>query len=157
MSLYHQVRGVNLATFLVLPALGKHAEMYPRFRDCFVRKNRIVILTRTGGGNREDYVKENQEIKDMPGFICDADDDFDSTFAYWEFAIPKEWEKDITLILNGKLNEISQAFKDKIKEVYPKLPVSPFEVAPKEDSVKEMTYKDDQTPFDDWPGRRILN
>ena len=63
--------------FLVLPLLGKHPDMYPRFRDCFVEGKIIQVYTRTGGGNREAYIEENQAIRDMDGFIRDYDDDFD--------------------------------------------------------------------------------
>lgn len=36
MSLYNMINGVNPATFIILPMLGKHPNEYPRFRDCFI-------------------------------------------------------------------------------------------------------------------------
>ena len=73
MSLYNMINGVQLPTFFVFPLLGKHAEEYPRFRDCFFGKMQqdfddldtfgipklkhgdedlISVYTLFGGGNR---------------------------------------------------------------------------------------------------------
>ena len=38
-GLYNLINGVNLATFIILPMLGKHPDEYPRFRDCFIAEN----------------------------------------------------------------------------------------------------------------------
>lgn len=49
------LHGVNPATFLILPMLGKHPDEYPRFRDCFITEDdHILILTRVGGPNRDE-------------------------------------------------------------------------------------------------------
>ena len=48
------INGVNPATFLFLPMLGKHPDEYPRFRDCFISEDETqkIVFTRVGGGNR---------------------------------------------------------------------------------------------------------
>lgn len=128
MSLYNMIHGVNPATFFILPALGKHAEEYPRFRDCFFGmddrpefKDHIIVYTRTGGGNREAYEEQNSELVAMPTYVTDFDDDFDSTFAYFVFAVPEEWKADIELIVSGRAREISDAYFEQLCKVYPKL------------------------------------
>ena len=102
MSLYNMMQGVNPATFFVLPMLGKHGEAYPRFRDCFIIKHnfqykdrlllmlpvdenekpsKIYVLTRTGGGNRESYRDEINELRKMPEYITDYNTSKDTKFA----------------------------------------------------------------------------
>lgn len=128
MSLYNMVNGATAATFFVLPMLGKHPDEYPRFRDCFIRDgdhpeydDHIQIYTRTGGGNREEYADENEAMRQMPGFVDDFDDSFDSTFASWVFKVPEQWQADFELVMAGKLRELSPAHQAEIRRVFPKL------------------------------------
>ena len=128
MSLYNMMNGVNWTAFLCLPVLGKHPDEYPRFRDSFVGiegrpefDGKIVLLTRTGGNNREDYQDEIDEMYSMPTFIADFDDDFDNTYAYWVFDIPEEWKKDFLLVMDRKFTEVSQGYVDMVSKVYPKV------------------------------------
>lgn len=143
MSLYNMINGVNPATFFILPMLAeKHPESYPRFRDCFVgelsnadendqfgipkkqtdkTKKVVSIYTRVGGGNREDYQEQIDELRKMEGYIKDYDDDFDSTFATFVFNIPKEFESDFDLVLNSEIHKTSEKYKDRLYKVFPKL------------------------------------
>ena len=128
MSLYNMVNGVNQATFWVLPMLGKHPDEYPRFRDCFISdaehpqwNEHIHIYKRVGGGNREDYVVEISELQEMDGYVADYDDDFDSTYASFVFAVPEKWKKDFDHIIQGEFSEISQEYLNEVCRVYPKL------------------------------------
>lgn len=143
MSLYNMINGVNPATFFILPMLGeKHPDSYPRFRDCFigelsnsdeedqfgipqkeqdVSKKVISIYTRVGGGNRDDYQDEIDELRSHPNYIKDYDDDFDSTFATFQFSVPEEFENDYDLIIAGDLKEISDKYKQRVYRVFPKL------------------------------------
>ena len=128
MSLYNMMNGVSPAAFAVLPMLGKHPDEYPRFRDCFLAdeeypeyNNYIHIYTRTGGANRGDYQKQNQEMREMEGFVIDFDDSFDSTYASWVFKVPDQWQDDFNKLQEGKGKEISKDYLDQMKKVYPKL------------------------------------
>lgn len=81
----------------VLETAGKLPEI-PRYRDTYTSMSAaesvtIVIYTRTGGGNREDYEAENDALAAHPLFIRDYDDDFDRTFAHWVFKVPDEWHE----------------------------------------------------------------
>jgi len=136
------INGVNPATFFILPMIAeKHPDNYPRFRDCFIGEllnsdeddqfgipkkktddsKTISIYTRTGGGNRSDYYEQINEIRAIPGFIKDYDDDFDSTFMTFLFAVPDEFKSDFDLITNGKIKEISENYKSRLYKVFPKL------------------------------------
>lgn len=128
MSLYNMLNGVKPAAFFILPMLGKHPEEYPRFRDCFIGDeahpeyaNHIIVYTRTGGGNRDDYAGSNDAMRAMPGFVADYDDDFDYTYANWVFKVPDRWKADFDKIIDGKLREVSSEYKAELYRVFPKL------------------------------------
>ena len=113
--------GVNPATFFILPMLGeKHPDEYPRFRDCFVNEDEIHIYTRVGGGNRNCGFGEEELVK-HPNYLRDEDDEFDSTYATYIFSVPEEWKLDFKKIIDGKLLDTSQEYKDRLYKVYPKL------------------------------------
>jgi len=111
MSLYNTMFGVNPYTPLLLGILGTDYRSVPRFRDAFVQNGEIVIYTRTGGGNRETYdapdcqAPSNADLRKLPGFLRDYDDDFDSTFAYFHYAVPENHKKTVT--------EIAEACEDR--------------------------------------------
>lgn len=140
--MYNAIYGTNPATFIILPMLGKHPDMYPRFRDCFIGKltnsntdrdsfgiplkdrdeqNVISVYTRVGGGNREEYQEEINTLRKSKYYIEDYDDDFDTTYATFIFSVPKKWKKDFHLIKEGKLTEISTEYKKELYDIFPKL------------------------------------
>lgn len=125
MSLYNMIAGVNPATFYVLPMLGHHGDWYPRFRDCFIEDGKIVVMTRTGGGNREGYAEENYAITQLPGYIRDEDGSFpgrmDDTYAFWYFDPPEKWADDFARFTSDNEGEISDAYVEHCKSVYPKI------------------------------------
>ena len=92
MSLYNMLFGRNPSADILLAMLGITQADVPRFRDCFLDdKNHIVIHTRTGGGNRDDYETENDALTEVPGYISNSDDDFDCTYADFLYAIPEKF------------------------------------------------------------------
>lgn len=72
---------------------------FPRFREAVVEEREpwIIVRTRTGGGNREEYYDEINRCKSLPNFDHDEDDDFDRTYMYFWYKIPeksmKKWRK----------------------------------------------------------------
>ena len=97
MSLYNLLFGENSLSPMLLAALGVTKDQIPRYRDCYYNDGEIVIYTRTGGGNRDYYDSPNEEnttgpwnsdLRGLPGFKFDEDDDFDSTYAYFHFKCP---------------------------------------------------------------------
>ena len=129
MSLYQMMHGVNPAAFFILPMLDKHPDEYPRFRDCFVKDKNIQVLTRTGGGNREEYFEANEDMK-TEHYITDYDNPEDCTYAYWEFKVPEQWQADFDLIITDRLSQVSRAYVAQLKKVFPKLDAKFCELFP---------------------------
>jgi len=142
MSMYQMMNGVNPATFFFLPMLGiGHPDNFPRFRDCFIAKHgwqlleglprmvaeetepsgHIFVLTRTGGGNRDEYAEEINALQSNSNYVGDWDDEFDSTYMTFKFKVPAEWKNDYDLILQEKWTEVSAEYQARLKEVFPKL------------------------------------
>lgn len=99
MSLYNMLFGANKMGPYILATLGLTVADVGRFRDCYVAKvlgdYRIVIHTRMGGGNREDYEAEIESLRANPFYVADEDDDFDSTYADFYFALPPEYADEL--------------------------------------------------------------
>ena len=90
MSLYNMFFGVNPNSDQLLGILGYTQADCGRFRDVFVEDNHIVIHTRNGGGNRDDYQWVFDEMSTHPWYSHDADDDFDCTYANIYFRVPED-------------------------------------------------------------------
>lgn len=97
MSLYNMVNGCNPIAPILIEAIGIDYASIPRFRDAWLSKDFecITLLTRTGGGNRPDYQKENAALCDNPLFISDEDDDFDCTFAKFHYHTSEGLKKEL--------------------------------------------------------------
>jgi hypothetical protein len=116
MSLYNSLFGVNNKAGILLGVLGLRLGQIPRFRDAFLSDGKIAIYTRTGGGNREYYENEsacranyperfvgddspsgpwNQDLREVPGFLYDENDDYDSTYATFYYKFPDEYAEDL--------------------------------------------------------------
>lgn len=141
MSLYNMAKGVQPATFFVLPMLGKHPDEYPRFRDCFIgrayegkdldvfgvpnihhgKEDCITIYTRVGGNNRDGHKNEIEKMRKMPEYLEDFDDNFDSTYAFFIFQVPQNFIDDFRKIRKGNIVNTSPRYKKMLYKVYPKL------------------------------------
>lgn len=118
MSLYNTLFGANPLTPVLLKILDLNPEDVPRLRDVNLSGDgkTIIVYTRTGGGNRDYYDSEqdcrdnypeyfagddpptgpwNDDLRKHPLFIQDYDDDFDSTYAYFDFKVPDEWASEL--------------------------------------------------------------
>ena len=128
MSLYTMFNGVKPAVFFILPMLGKHADRYPRFRDCFTGdeerpdlNDHIHVYTRTGGDNREDYKDEIAEMQGEATYVTDYDDASDGTYATFVFSVPERWAADFIAYQKYGWAGFSAEYWDEIRRVYPKL------------------------------------
>lgn len=94
MSLYNILFGKNPDTKEILAALNLTEGYIERFRDCWIDEDNgeIVIYTRTGGGNREDF--PNEVLTSHPLYRYDEDDDFDCTYALYHFSLPEPPKED---------------------------------------------------------------
>lgn len=121
MSLYNMINGFNPACVLIMPMLGRKQDEYPRFRDCFVTEEKnVAIYTRVGGGNRNCGYGE-EELYEDENFLTTYDDDFDSTYATYEFKVPEKWKSDFDKILCGDFASVSVEYIEYLKQFYPKL------------------------------------
>lgn len=98
MSLYNKLFGFNKLAPALLECLNLDPRDIPRFRDCFIQDDTIVVHTRTGGGNREEYQKENAKLAKHPDYLYDSDDEFDCTYANFFFRFPKEFKDELERI-----------------------------------------------------------
>lgn len=91
-----------------------------RFRNININKDgtKIILYTRNGGGNRESYFYVFDILKHHPNYITDYDDDFDSTYAYIEFSVPKEYQEEIRALSTGEEpKKIGEAFQELFKNM----------------------------------------
>lgn len=100
MSSFNMIAGTNRLAGMVLHALNLEHTQIPRFRDAYLDidepgRPKLVIVTRTGGGNRASHIDDNATLSGLYGFIATHDDDFDSTFAYWKFEVPNDVDPSI--------------------------------------------------------------
>jgi hypothetical protein len=115
------VNGFNPACVFIMPMLGRKQAEWPRFRDCWVtEEGNIAIYTRVGGGNRNCGYGEEQLYED-PNFLKTYDDEYDNTYATYEFKVPEKWKADFDLIMDGKIKDVSEEYKIYLKEFFPKL------------------------------------
>mgnify|MGYP006268204089 FL=1 len=93
MSLYNMLFGMNPDADKILEFLGKTREDFGRFRNVYLDEGYIIVHTRNGGGNREDYEDVFDEMSEHPWYSHDADDDFDCTYANIYFKVPEDANK----------------------------------------------------------------
>ena len=138
-GLYNALFGWNPACVWLAPMIADKSpeEFFPRFRDCFLGDggDTIVIYTRVGGGNRsyetyapyecydEEYSYGEDKLDDLPTFIRTWDDDFDSTYGYYEFGVPDEWRGSFDAIVDGRLEDISSDYVERMQACYPSLDI----------------------------------
>ncbi len=127
MSMYQLACGVNPAAGLLLQLIGIDYYTIPRFRDVYLLNDErhVVVYTRTGGGNREEYEAPNEALCKNLNYVSDWDDDFDSTYAHFKFKITDEGIK----FLKESMSELDPKEKQIAFEVMSTTPKSKFENA----------------------------
>ena len=100
MSMYNMIFGMNPDADKILSLLGKTQGDFGRFRSVFLEDGFIVVHTRNGGGNREDYEDVFDEMSEHPWYSHDADDDFDCTYANIYFKVPEGKEETLVALHN---------------------------------------------------------
>lgn len=125
MSLYNALFGENKLRPLLLKVLGidqPDGEFDSgRFRDIYLNGDgtRIILYTRNGGGNRDEYqyVLDNFS-ENHPNYIKDYDDDFDCTYAYVEFSVPDGYKEELKDLATGvEPKKVGEAFQELFKDM----------------------------------------
>lgn len=92
-----------------------------RFRDISLNEDgtEIILYTRNGGGNREEYQSIFDHFSDShSNYLHDYDDDFDSTYAYIVFTVPEEYKEDLKHFASGNIPEtVSDKFQKLLSEL----------------------------------------
>ena len=98
--MYNALFATNNDSDELLSMLDLTKDEFKRYRDCYLSKDgkSIIVYTRLGGGNRPDYQEVYKQIKKHPYYIKDYDDDFDSTYASFEFIIPEKHKERVAEI-----------------------------------------------------------
>ncbi len=125
------LHGYNPAAPWALQMLELPTNVIPRFRDAYFdwadevgTVPVIVVLTGTGGGNREAYVEQNSWLTKFPGYMSDRDDEFDSTFALFTYAVPERFTEAAKTILGqlGKPLTLKQKTDSAVARLNAELP-----------------------------------
>lgn len=94
MGLYNLAMGTNPMAGTWLSMLELTPGDVGRFRDAWLEDGEhgliIVIHTRNGGGNREEYQPVFDRLAQHPQYVSDSDCDYDCTYADIRFTIPSE-------------------------------------------------------------------
>jgi hypothetical protein len=106
MSMYNMLFGMNPDADKLLSLLDATRDDFGRFRNVYVADGYIVVHTRCGGGNRDDYFPE--WVEDHPWYSHDEDDDFDTTYADIYFKIPEDKLKTFVSLLDQGENPAEQ-------------------------------------------------
>lgn len=124
MSMYSIMHGKNPDADILLTILDfdQPEGQWPtgRFRDIYPNADgsEIILYTRNGGGNREHRDNRvgiiegeeclctaciiNHHLPKHPNYLRDWDDDFDSTYAYVAFSVPKEYQDIVKGLSTGE-------------------------------------------------------
>lgn len=104
MSLYNMVFGENKSqSEFLFSLLNKTSGDFGRYRDIYVDEDYIVVHTRNGGGNREDYEDVFEEMTNHPLYAYDEDDDYDCTYANIYFKHPEEYSEVLKEMAKGTI------------------------------------------------------
>lgn len=104
MSLYNNLFSVNQHTGYFLQILDIRMEEIGRFRDIWLNEDgtKIILLTRNGGGNRKKFVNFTEAMRQHhPCYLKDYDDEYDATYAYFEFRVPEFAEEECKKLATG--------------------------------------------------------
>lgn len=124
MSMYNMLFGVNPFSKVYLALVGLDIDRVGRFRDCFIRRSgeelQILVWTRNGGPNRDEYEEVTDALRKNPNYVEDYDDTFDSTYAGYVFKVPddvKDVVKTMTEIHDNQIVDPSERFKALIEKL----------------------------------------
>lgn len=118
MSFYNMLFGCNPNREIILALIGLKENDVERFRDCGIdsENKHIYIYTRTGGGNRDDYL--NELLTNNIYYLYDEDDEYDCTYSTYYFKFPEDIEQDILDFLDLTNKGISAKLINRILEVF---------------------------------------
>lgn len=93
MSMYNNLFGENEDAVPLLGMINCTRNDFQRYRDVYLNKEGTVItvVARIGGGNRPAYRQVFNNMMRHELYIQSYDDDYDKTYAYFEFKVPEKY------------------------------------------------------------------
>lgn len=140
MSLYERLFGENEEAPAILGFAGLTRGMFMRYRDCFLNPEGtiVTVITRIGGGNRNEYRQAHTDIKRHPNYICDYDDAFDSTYCYFEFKVEDKFLETAKKMAPKEQHiSVGDMFKKEVEEA--NIPGSP--AAKRQEEIAESIFR----------------
>jgi hypothetical protein len=112
MSLYNIINGEDPNADDYYDLLDLYNYEVGRYRNMYLSddKKQLVLLTRNGGGNREEYEYVFESLESHPNYQYDSDCDWDETYCEYFFSIPKE-----------KIESKEEESKSKMEEIVEKM------------------------------------
>lgn len=95
MGMYNMILGHSYFAGAILAVLGMEPKSFGRFRDAYMQDGLMVVFTRCGGGNRDDYENVFEMARQHPLFVDAVDDDYDSTYCSFRFRLPKQGQDEL--------------------------------------------------------------
>ncbi len=135
MSLYNLIHGHNPFAGILLRALDLSPDKVGRFRDCYLQREetsgelRIHVYTRNGGGNRDNYETVTEHLQSLPGYVRDYDDDFDCTYATYEFKVPEALVGGLTALAESSPDAVPKPPAERFQDFMTKLQEQPDDPA----------------------------
>ena len=120
MSLYSMLFKENEDAEKLLNMLNLERDDFGRYRDAYLNADGTVIIvyTRCGGGNREDYDYVFESMEDHSQYIRDYDDEYDETYCYFEFDVPQRLLEETKEMSTGeKPLNVTEKFNKAIEEM----------------------------------------
>lgn len=145
--MYNALFGFNENADELLSMLNLTKEQVGRYRDCYLSKDgeRIIVYTRNGGGNRDDYEEVFQNLSTHPNYITDYDDDYDCTYASIEFSIPDEHKQRVSEIFK---DSDTSTGAEKFDKLFKEMSENPTKVFSENERVRNVT-ENLQSAFED--------
>ena len=128
MSLYNFLMGEDQNARRYLEMIGEEVDGFGRYRDAHLNSDgtKIIVYTRCGGPNRIDYPWVFQHMRLNHYYVRDWDDEFDNTYCYIEFRVPKKYLKETKKLSTGKEPlSVHEKFEKEMEEM--KIPGSDAE------------------------------
>lgn len=147
MSLYNMLHGFNEHAEELLGILNLSSGDFGRFRDAYLNADgtEIIVFTRCGGGNREDYEWVFDDMESHPMYIRDEDDDYDSTYCSFYFKVP---EDKLELTKSWATGEKPKTLEEKSEEFFEKLKNGTLEKE-KQEQIDDLAKKVSDAVNDD--------
>lgn len=118
MSLYNMLFGMNRMCPILMECLELDPMACGRIRDCYLQRQEsgkleIHLLTRNGGGNRQEHEAITERLRRHPRFMRDYDEPHDTTYATYVFSIPDHIEPQLREVVTSGPPE-AQARRDEL-------------------------------------------